>query len=64
MLSLRLYSLALAALTVAPALHAASPFVGKWKYDAAKSKVTGTSDSVAAAGPNTWKFTYGSFTWT
>jgi hypothetical protein len=45
-------------------LSAASPFAGKWKFDAAKSKITGTTDSVAAAGPNTWKFTYGSFSWT
>jgi hypothetical protein len=43
---------------------AASPFVGKWKLNAAKSNLTGTTDSVAAAGPNTWKFTYGTFSWT
>ena len=44
--------------------QAASPFAGKWKYNAAKSKLTGTTDSVAAAGPDTWKFTYGTFSWT
>jgi len=44
--------------------HAASPFAGKWKYNAAKSKLTGTTDSVAAAGSNAWKFTYGTFSWT
>lgn len=43
---------------------AASPFTGKWKFNAAKSKLTGTTDSVAAAGPNAWKFTYGTFSWT
>jgi hypothetical protein len=45
-------------------LYAASPFVGKWKLNDAKSHFTGQSDSVAAAGPNTWKFAYGSFSWT
>ena len=47
----------------AATVPAASPFAGKWKFDAAKSVVTGTTDSVAAAGPNAWKFTYGSFSW-
>jgi hypothetical protein len=48
----------------AATLPAASPFTGKWKFNAAKSKLTGATDSVAAAGPNTWKFSYGSFSWT
>jgi len=48
----------------AATVPAASPFSGKWKFNAAKSKLTGTTDSVAAAGANTWKFTYGSFSWT
>jgi hypothetical protein len=51
-------------MTLACALHASSPFVGKWKIDEAKSQITGTRDSVAAAGPNTWKFQYGAFCWT
>jgi len=46
------------------ALSAASPFAGKWKLNQAKSHFTGQSDSVTAAGPNTWKFAYGSFSWT
>jgi hypothetical protein len=49
---------------LAATLPAASPFSGKWKFDAAKSKLTGATDSVAAAGPNAWKFTYGTFSWT
>jgi hypothetical protein len=48
----------------AATVPAASPFAGKWKFNAAKSKLTGTTDSVATAGANTWKFTYGSFSWT
>jgi len=48
----------------AATLPAASPFTGKWKFNAAKSTLTGTTDSVAAAGANTWKFTYGTFSWT
>lgn len=48
----------------AATVPAASPFTGKWKFNASKSKLTGTTDSVAAAGPNAWKFTYGSFSWT
>jgi hypothetical protein len=46
------------------ASHATSPFVGKWKIDEASSHIAGTSDSVSAAGPNTWKFQYGAFSWT
>jgi hypothetical protein len=48
----------------AATVPAASPFTGKWKFNAVKSKLTGASDSVAAAGPNTWKFSYGTFSWT
>jgi hypothetical protein len=47
--------------SIAPA---ASPFTGKWKFNAAKSKLTGATDSVAAAGPGAWKFSYGTFSWT
>lgn len=43
---------------------APSPFSGKWKFNASKSSMAGTADSVAAAGTNAWKFTYGSFSWT
>lgn len=45
-------------------VYAANPFVGKWKIDPSKSRMARTSDSVAAAGPNTWTFQYGAFTWT
>jgi hypothetical protein len=45
-------------------LQATNPFVGKWKIDEAKSHITGAIDSVKAAGPNTWEFEYGSFSWT
>jgi hypothetical protein len=45
------------------ALHAANPFVGKWKIDEAKSQLAGFSDSIIAAGPNTWKFQDGPFSW-
>ena len=48
----------------AATLPAASPFAGKWKFNAAKSKLTGATDSVTAAGPNAWKFAYGTFSWT
>jgi hypothetical protein len=47
----------------AATMPAASPFTGKWKLNAAKSTLTGTTDSVAAAGPNAWKFTYGTLSW-
>ena len=43
---------------------AASPFAGKWKFNEAKSKLSETPDSVAAAGTNAWKFTEGTFSWT
>ena len=49
---------------LAATLPAASPFAGKWKFNAAKSKLTGITDSVTAAGPNAWKFTYGTYSWT
>jgi hypothetical protein len=52
------------ACSFAATLPAASPFAGKWKFNAAKSKLTGATDSVAAAGPNAWKFSYGTFSWT
>jgi hypothetical protein len=45
-------------------LYASNPFVGKWKIDQAKSQITGATDSVTAVGQNTWKFQYGSFSWT
>jgi hypothetical protein len=51
-------------LAFASLLPAASPFEGKWKFNLSKSKLTGTTDTIAAAGPNTWKFTYGSYSWT
>ncbi|MGA2131613.1 MAG: hypothetical protein ABSH50_04795 [Bryobacteraceae bacterium] len=43
---------------------AGNPFVGKWKLNPAKSKLTGQSDSVQSVGPNAYKFTYGAFSWT
>lgn len=43
--------------------HADTPFAGKWRIDEAKSHISGATDSVAAAGPNTWKFQYGAFSW-
>ena len=43
---------------------AASPFAGKWRFNQAKSKLAATTDSVASAGPNTWNFTEGTFSWT
>jgi hypothetical protein len=51
-------------LALSSSLYAANPFVGKWKVDEAKSHIAGQTDSVAAAGPNTWKFQYGAFSWT
>jgi hypothetical protein len=53
-----------ASVAFASLLSGASPLVGKWKFNSAKSKMTGPSDTVASAGPNTWKFTYGAFSWT
>lgn len=60
----RLKHLPLLALLLSSALYAQNPFVGKWKIDEAHSQIAGTSDSVAAAGPNTWRFRYGAFSWT
>ncbi len=45
-------------------VSAQNPFVGKWKIDQSKSQLAGSRDSVIAAGPNTWKFQYGAFSWT
>jgi len=53
-----------AALAFSSTLRAENAFVGKWKIDEAKSHISGSSDSVAAAGPNTWKFQYGAYSWT
>jgi hypothetical protein len=55
---------ALAAAVIFAAHAADSPFTGKWKFNNSKSKAVGQTDSIAAAGPNAWKFTYGSFSWT
>jgi hypothetical protein len=52
------------ALVFSSMLYASNPFVGKWKIDQAKSHITGTTDFVEAAGPNTWKFRDGTFSWT
>lgn len=52
------------ALLLSTSVYAASPFVGKWKIDQTKSHIAGATDSVTAAGPNTWTFTYGAFSWT
>jgi hypothetical protein len=63
---MRRNDLAVAGLTlvlISP-LAAQNPFVGKWKVDPAKSQLTGSRDSVTAAGPNTWMFRYGAFSWT
>ncbi len=49
------------ALALASSVYAANPFIGKWKIDEAKSHLTGATDSVAAAGPNTWSFQDGAF---
>jgi hypothetical protein len=51
---MQLKGLSAAGLTfsLASTLYAASPFVGKWKIDEAKSRLAGVSDSVTAAGPN------------
>jgi hypothetical protein len=43
---------------------ATSPFAGKWKFNEAKSKLTGTTDSVASTGPNAWNFMEGNLSWT
>jgi hypothetical protein len=43
---------------------AENPFVGCWKIDRAKSELTGSISSIAAAGPNTWTFHEGTYTWT
>jgi len=60
--------LSLLALAVALALsstvHADIPLVGKWTIDEAASHIAGATDSATAVGPNTWKFQYGSFSWT
>ncbi|HKD78793.1 MAG TPA: hypothetical protein VKH81_03820 [Candidatus Angelobacter sp.] len=60
----KLLSVAAITLIVSSNLYAANPFVGKWKIDEAKSRIAGSTDSVKAVGPNTWKFQYGTFSWT
>jgi hypothetical protein len=42
----------------------ADPFVGRWKVDTAKSQLTGSISSIASAGPNTWTFHEGVYSWT
>jgi hypothetical protein len=49
------------ALALASSVSPANPFIGKWKIDEAKSHLTGTTDSVAASGPNAWSFQDGAF---
>jgi hypothetical protein len=61
---LKLYSVVGLALALSSPQHSASSFVGTWKIDEAKSHLSGTTDSVAAAGPHTWKFQSGTFSWT
>jgi len=56
--------LCLMVVALSSSLYAENPFAGKWKIDEAKSHFTGTIDSVKAAGPNTWTFQYGAFSWT
>jgi hypothetical protein len=51
------------ALALASSVYAANPFIGKWKIDEANSHLTGTTDSIAAAGPNTWSFQDGAVPW-
>lgn len=51
-------------LALSPALYADNPFVGKWKIDKSKSRIAGSVDSVTTAGPNTWTFAFGDFSWT
>jgi hypothetical protein len=63
MLSKRL-AVAAFVLALSSALYADNPFVGKWKIDKSKSRIAGSIDSVAAAGPNTWTFAFGEFSWT
>jgi len=41
-----------------------NPFVGRWKIDTAKSQLTGSISLIAAAGPNTWTFREGAYSWT
>jgi hypothetical protein len=43
---------------------AEDPFVGHWKIDTAKSQLNGSISSIAAAGPNTWTFHEGAYSWT
>jgi hypothetical protein len=43
---------------------AEDPFVGHWKIDTARSQLTGSISSIAAAGPNTWTFHEGAYSWT
>jgi hypothetical protein len=57
-------SLIIAALWLSSFVYADSPFVGKWKIDEAQSHIAGTTDSVAAAGPNAWNFRDGGLSWT
>jgi hypothetical protein len=46
------------------ARFAENPFVGRWKIDTAKSELTGSISSITAAGPNTWTFHEGAYSWT
>jgi hypothetical protein len=51
-------------LALTSTLFADNPFVGKWKIDKSKSHIAGSIDSVTPAGPNTWTFAFGNFSWT
>ncbi len=63
MLSKRL-AVAAFVLVLSSGLYADNPFVGKWKIDKSKSRIAGSIDSVTPAGPNTWTFAFGNFSWT
>jgi len=62
-MSLKCSVAAVFAIALALSVHSSNPFIGKWKIDEAKSHMTGSTDSVAAAGPNTWTFQDGAFSW-
>jgi hypothetical protein len=60
----KLLSVVVFLLALSATLYADNPFVGKWRIDKSKSRIAGSIDSVTAAGPNTWTFAFGNFSWT
>jgi hypothetical protein len=56
--------LSLGCIFVSSLTAADDPFVGKWKFNAAQSKLTGVQEVIQDLGGNKYTFTFGTASWT